>query len=546
MKAWKRAASAVTFIVIGLVIFAGLQDLFVPAEPLYSTGRIIHGIEALPDDTVDVLFLGSSHVKDGISPMTIYEETGICSYSLATVGQTCDMGYYVLRRALQTQHPSFVVLDVSSLYRDEDKDWNGNWWPLLNEQPLDANKFEMAKAYDVHSYSEGVLPVMIPMIKYHSRWDQLMAYDFKWSDDGLYYSAGYEFYTAVNPTEMDVDSFNILSEEIKSRNERPLFYRNVDGGVKTKNLSEPLYEEKMSDIQFNYLERIHALCEENNTTLILIKIPDIYYPAVYNSAWTTTKSSVVKELAAQMNIPFYDLLYDYDTVDFSTDTYDGGRHLNYSGARKVSLQLGSILQDIYKCPERRNKAYDSMLADFKKVESVALLEGERNFNSYIELLAKNKDHLSIFIAVCSEYTAGMTENDYNLLKEKLGLSLIADGEYADSYVAIIENSRVLYEGLSGREISYDTEISGTHVHLYSAGFASGRSCGITLDGNQYGALSGGLHFVVLDNELGVIIDRVAFDTYQAQKPSVRTDEMEALNQYLKKFIHVMCFGYTEG
>lgn len=544
MKIWKRVVSAVVFFAIGLVLFLGIQDLLVPPDT-YLTGRIIHGFEALPDDTVDVLFVGSSHVADNISPMTIYEETGICGYSLATVGQTIDMSYYTLKRAFLTQHPSIVVQDVGTLYKSENENWAWTWLVLLNEQPLDELKLEMAKAYDAHWYSEGVLPAMIPMIKYHSRWNQLTALDFKWRDDGLYYSAGYDLFTSAIPAETDVDSFNALSEEVKARNDRPLLYHGVDGEVKTQDAAEPLYEEEMSEIQLEYLKKIQVLCEENNATLILVKTPGIFYPVSTATAWTSVKSAAVKELAAQMDAPFYDLMYEYNTVDFSTDSYDGGRHLNYSGARKVSKQIGEILKNTYGCPENRNETYDSMLADFKKVENVALLESERNFNAYIERLAQNKDHLTVLIAACSEYTQGMTEDDYSLLRDRLGLSLIADGAYGDSYVAAIENGKVLYEGLSGREINYDMEVSGTPVHLYSAGFASGRSCEITLGEDHYGSLGGGLHFVVLDNESGVVIDHVAFNTYQAEKPLVRTGEIEAFNKYRRQYIHVMCFDYHE-
>ena len=246
-----------------------------------------------------------------------------------------------------------------------------------------------------------------------------------------------------------------------------------------------------------------------------------------------------------MGIPFYDLLYDYSTVDFSTDTYDGGQHLNYSGARKVSSQVGEILKNVYGCPENRNEAYDSMLANFKKVEAVALLESERDFSAYVERLAQNKDHLTILIAALSEYTQGMTEDNYSLLRDRLGLSLIADGAYADSYVAAIENGKVLYEGLSGREINHDLEVSGTPVHLYSAGWTSGRAGEIKLGEDQYAALGGGLTFVVLDNESGVVIDYVAFNTFQPEKPPERTAEIEAMNKYLRKYIHVMCFDYLE-
>ena len=65
-------------------------------------------------NSVDVLFLGTSHVGKGISPMKIYENTGIKSYNLFTSMQGVESSFFLLENALKRQQPKVVFLDVSS------------------------------------------------------------------------------------------------------------------------------------------------------------------------------------------------------------------------------------------------------------------------------------------------------------------------------------------------------------------------------------------------------------------------------------------------
>ena len=40
-------------------------------------------------------------------------------------------------------------------------------------------------------------------------------------------------------------------------------------------------------------------------------------------------------------------------IDYSTDTYDAGLHMNLSGAEKLSTYLGQVLQTQYDITDRR-------------------------------------------------------------------------------------------------------------------------------------------------------------------------------------------------
>ena len=62
---------------------------------------------------VDVLFLGTSHVINGIFPMQLWKDFGITSYNLGGHGITIATSYWILRNAAEYHKPKVTVLDVS-------------------------------------------------------------------------------------------------------------------------------------------------------------------------------------------------------------------------------------------------------------------------------------------------------------------------------------------------------------------------------------------------------------------------------------------------
>ena len=51
-------------------------------------------------------------------------------------------------------------------------------------------------------------------------------------------------------------------------------------------------------------------------------------------------------------------------IDWDTDTYDRGDHLNYSGAAKVTAWIGDDLRRSYALPDRReDPAYENWNRD---------------------------------------------------------------------------------------------------------------------------------------------------------------------------------------
>ena len=65
----------------------------------------------------------------------------------------------------------------------------------------------------------------------------------------------------------------------------------------------------------------------------------------------------MQEYAREHRLPyinFYEHLEETG-IDYETDTYDGGLHMNRSGADKLSEYLGNMLSKQYGIPDRRGE-----------------------------------------------------------------------------------------------------------------------------------------------------------------------------------------------
>ena len=67
-------------------------------------------------------------------------------------------------------------------------------------------------------------------------------------------------------------------------------------------------------------------------------------------------------------------------MDFSKDTYDGGLHLNLSGAEKITEYLGEFLRNEYELPDHRSEKELQEIWDQK----IILYEREKE-RQYAEL-----------------------------------------------------------------------------------------------------------------------------------------------------------------
>lgn len=539
MKKLKKLLNMTLFLSIGIIMFLRIQDILVLDDmPSGTPEKAMNGFWSLEENTVDVLIFGVSHPEFGISPMRLYEQTGIVSYNLASGNQPIEMSYYLLKEALKKQTPKAVLLDPVGVFEREDVGMINVAWKLLFKNfPLDDVKLELAKDYGNRPEGDGFLSTFFPIISFHDRWSSLTRKDFKPHWKGMYYTAGELLTGYVKPAITTLSELESQIVEIRKRDDGWKY--STDGNSKMPNKGKRLYYQTISEDKWGYLLKMKDLCDSIGAELILVTIPTLQFPQA-GGDWNSEKSVLMKERASAAGIEYIDMLCDYDLADFRTDTFDGGFHLNCRGAGKVTAFLGDFLST-KNIPSNKNALYDEMLVKYNKVLGVAMLESEKDFYTYIDILSKNISDYSIYIIASNEYTLGMTDKDYAFISSKLGLHMIQNGKFTDSYIAVIDNGTVSHETLSNQKIEYSTStIEGLPVDLCSAGWYVKPDASISIGGKEYAQMGRGLNIVVFDHDSGLVIDSVSFDTFQNGKPALRN--WSTVDTYLRAYESKMCFG----
>ena len=539
----RRIVKIVAFFVIGIMLLFAVQGIFAPKW--YSDGatnRVLSGFFALENDTAEVLFLGTSHMGRGVSPMKIYEDTGIVSYNLATSGQPLECSYFLLKEAFKTQSPKVVFLDAGRILNGEGNNNNSYWRYIIDNFPRDEVFWELVEAYSELPDSDGSLAAWFPLIKYHSRWDQLTEESFESRFTGGYYSAGQYIMSYSSPC---APSQQVFDEKVAQISEESVItIRAAEEGVlSAKAVKKDGYAPELTGHCMEYVLKIKSLCEENGAELVIVKIPSYTYSGLNMSdsnagdySWNILKSDLLRAFTDENDIRFIDMMYDVNIVDSLFDTHDSG-HLNVNGAEKVSAFIEKILRQYHISPNT-NEKYDENLEKYRLVSTVAKLQSERDFHQYLETLSENAANWLILISACDEYTYSLDSQDFDSM-EKLGLHLVQGGNFRDAYVAVINSGNVLYEAVSEGPISYETVLCNQKIKLYSGGGNNFSTCNILLEGKDYSNGCRGLNFVVIDKETNLVIDAASFDTFSESKTFTRA--VNETNTRLRAYESAICF-----
>ena len=326
MEISKKILKFIIFIVIGIFILQLLNYIFVPKlidEMDPATARI-RGFYNEKKNTIDALFLGNSEFSRGISPIKIWNEYGITSYNYGSSLQTMQVSYYKLKECLKYQTPQVVVMEVNSFFDEETTE--EAYRRVIDNWRLDDVK--IATIFNKDIQLDNKISYVFPILRYHSRWNELKDNDFKSSK---------EKYKSVSYKGMPM----IVKKNGYTGNKNYMENRNKKAIIPEQNLV--------------YIEKIIDLCQKKNIKIIMTELPS---PIV----WSLDKNISVTEFANEHNIQFIDfnLMEKEIELNWSDDTYDKGGHLNVYGAEKVSNYIGKVLSEEYNLPDHRN---DKKIAD---------------------------------------------------------------------------------------------------------------------------------------------------------------------------------------
>ena len=535
MKLFKDLIKAILFTAIGIGLFLGIQRFITPrwnnpntTENIYTQ---ISAFENLDENIEQVIFLGTSHMMRGISPLEIYQENKIVSYNLGTSIQTVEGSYFLAKEAFRIQNPKVIVLDASSLFFSgaTTRDFDVSMRYILDSLPMNETKVEMARVYAEMSdlgndtgtilrsedTTERFISCFVPLLQYHSRWNEIGESDFRdyfgYKDD---YTAGFYLGAVLVGGSTPLMGVNALAAELMAVNGVRDSYVYENGIRRAYESEEDIYSTEIVESNVEYLVKLRELCEQNGASLLLTKIPSIISPISYSSAWTKYRYNAVREVADRCGIEFLDLQYDADLgIDISKDFYDGGMHLNTNGSSKVSRYLGTYLKEHYGLEENVNLTYESYIPYYNEMLDLVKLQLESNPIEYLNILAEQSSRYTILMTVKYDMRTGLLPEEAQALSN-LGLQTDWDNELKmrRSLIAVIDGGDVKYEAVTNRQLNYSYTLNdGTVVNMRSAGYYSGSVTSMDAEGENVCRNSNGLNITVYDKEMRIFVDIAAIN-----------------------------------
>ena len=334
-----RARRVIRVILSAVVVCVSLFLLQRLLCPKYMTdvveGRLIAEYYSEEKDH-DVIFIGDCEVYENFSPKVLWEDFGINSYIRGSAQQLIWQSYYLLEDTLRYEKPQVVIFNVLAMQYDQPQK------EAYNRMTLDGMRWSVSKVKSIQASmteQEQFLDYVFPVLRYHSRWKELSLEDLEYMFEAETVSHnGYYMRVDVKPVE------------------------NVPEG-------RVLADYQFGSQAYLYLDKITQLCKENEIKLILVKAPSLY-PYWYEE-WEEQMEAYAEENGLQY-INFLELI-DETGIDFSQDTYDGGLHLNLSGAEKITRYLGRFLSEETSLADRRGE--EALSAQWET--KIAVYEAEK-------------------------------------------------------------------------------------------------------------------------------------------------------------------------
>lgn len=311
------------FIYIGIIaailVLLFLQRLFTPKYvDGVVEGALIAEYYEEKDKDFDVIFVGDCEVYENFSPNKLWQEYGINSYIRGSAEQYIWQSYYLLEDTCRYYKPKVAVFNIQSLQFGESQS------EAYNRMSIEGMKWSKSKVGAIKASmkeDEDFVTYVFPILRYHTRWKDLTKEDFEYLFKKRRISHnGYFMRIDTKPAE----------------------------GVPT---GRPLTNYAFDDNAWKYLDMMVDLCKREDIQLLFIKAPSLY------PYWYPEYDEQVVEYAAAKGIPYINFLkiQEETGIDYATDTYDAGLHMNLSGAEKLSHYIGRILSEDFKVPDRRDE-----------------------------------------------------------------------------------------------------------------------------------------------------------------------------------------------
>ncbi len=322
--------------------------------------NIFRGFYSEPQNTIDVVMIGSSPVYPCLIGPKMWGENGFTAYPLASNVQRPKAAVHLVQEALRTQSPELFIFEMRMFtYTDEHMMEN----MAFTRGITDNMQYSLNRIRTINDLVPDVTErytYYFDIIKYHNNWKNLA---FPEEYTGFFYKR------ASSLKGYDLDEHVVSGK-----------------AADVSDIKDQLPIPKEQEIILN--ELLEYLSQNNLQALFLVTPTSSTYDEqrMYN---------YMQEIVESQGYHFLNLnnFRDEMGIDFTTDFYDGGGHTNALGAEKCTSFIEEYLIETYDLPDKRgqngyaswDRAYEEWKEKAKQAKKIILKKVEtRNYDGEAE------------------------------------------------------------------------------------------------------------------------------------------------------------------
>ena len=460
-----------------LIICAGLFGIGVFFSPKNGTSD---GFYAEPKNSIDALFVGSSHIMAGVSPTQIWQQNQYTSYVMYSWSQPPWTTYHYVKEALKTQKPKVIVVDGYNYtygnfsFLPENADSVSDGFSL--QMPPSFNRMALAAAMSRCQKNGQKLYNYSPVMRFHARWQYLAKEDF---------------------------TYPFQSHPTTAKGFGPLYeHRAVTQLPMPAHLSEGVLYSHAEE----YLRKLIHLCDKNKIPLMIMTTPYQFLPGEYEVF------ERIKRICKENNVSYLNYnephLVKESNFDYATDMAEN-EHVNYRGSAKITAHLGKYLANHYQLPARQYekhivKSWNRAAAIEQRDAENMALRLEPDMINYAKKIAHGKDYIVGIATQGALATEGKEKAAQFFRILKLDESIF-DGNGKQSAAILKDGKTVSFS--SDKEIRYqDKNVTFTVK-------SSSQQAEIFVNEKNECRNRQGVNVVVYDKRLGKVIHSVSFNAF---------------------------------
>lgn len=433
-----------------LCLAYGIYTYFDEAFKVQGVDRA-ESFHNLPENSMDVIVLGSSHAQYSFIPSVLYQDTGLYSVVMGSACQPLEVSYQMLRETLKTQKPDLVILETYTAM------------PL--RKMCEADVCYVKAQYMMTGDEKYTTIDYLPEDKALSYYNEFINNHNNWRNVETLDELVVNF---RKPETLSIESSMGYIEQLPELPVENYWYANR---------FEEKLDVELDELDLESLENIYRLCKENDIELMLYKTPvdniDQENASYLQKVW---------EWCDEKAVPYLDMIALQDEIDFRMVSHSDSYHCNIVGANAITEKIGSFINDNYQFEHVDNDVLDDVYRGDSVYKAIDIFRFERNVYRALRRI----DHQNLTTIV--KYEPGVIMED-RLKNVLIDLGFNSEFNLNKSYYAVIQNGSIIADSFGD---NVETNINGHDIAISQEA--------IKIDGETV-ECEGHLSLVVAPNDL---------------------------------------------